>query len=46
MRFNLFYDGQLEEEDVDVSGLLRWLSELRFDLPAFVNIYIEEAEKL
>lgn len=48
MRFNLFYDGQLEEDNADVSQLLRWLSELRFDLPddVFVNIYIEEGEKL
>ena len=48
MRFNLFYDGKLEEDDVDVSELLRWLSEFRFDLPddVFVNIHVEEGEKL
>lgn len=48
MRFNLFYDGQLEEKDVDVSVLFRWLSEFRFDLPddVFVNIHVEEGEKL
>ena len=48
MRFNLFFDGQLEEDDVGVSELLRWLAELKFDLPddVFANIYIEEGEKL
>ena len=48
MRFNLFYDGQLEEKDVDVSQLLQWLSEFRFDLPddVYVNIRISEGDKL
>ena len=48
MRFNLFYDGELEEKGVDVSQLLRWLSELRFDLPddVFVNIHVEEGDEL
>lgn len=48
MRFNLFYDGELEEKDVGVSQLLQWLSEIRFDLPddVFVNIHVEEGEKL
>ncbi len=48
MRFNLFYDGFLEESDVDVGHLLEWLSALRFDLPddVFVDIDIKEGVKL
>ncbi len=48
MRFNLFYDGQLEEDNADVSQLLRWLSDLRFDLPddVLVDIDIKEGVKL
>ena len=48
MRFNLFYDGKLEEKDADVCVLLGWLCEFRFDLPygVFVNIHVEEGEKL
>ena len=48
MRFNLFYDGELEEGNADISQLLRWLSELRFDLPddVLVDIRVEEGVKL
>ncbi len=48
MRFNLFYDGQLEDDDVDIGRLLEWLSLLRFDLPddVYVDIDIKEGTKL
>ncbi len=48
MRFNLFFDGQLEEDNADISQLLRFLSDLRFDLPddVFVDIDIKEGVKL
>lgn len=48
MRFNLFYDGELETKNADVGQLLEWLSALRFDLPddVFVDIDIKEGVKL
>ena len=48
MRFNLFYDGELEIKNADVGQLLQWLSVLRFDLPddVFVDISIKEGVEL
>ncbi len=48
MRFNLFFDGQLDVYDADISSLLRWLSELDFDLPddVVLDIDIKEGVKL
>lgn len=48
MRFNLWYDDECEERNVDVGALLRWLGELRFDLPddVSVDIFIKEGEEL
>lgn len=48
MRFNLFYDGELETKNADVGQLLEWLSALRFDLPddVLVDINIKEGVKL
>ena len=48
MRFNLFYDGELEEDNADISQLLHWLADLRFDLPddVLVDIDIKEGVKL
>ncbi len=48
MRFNLFFDGELEVKNADVGQLLEWLSGLRFDLPddVIANVSIKEGEKL
>ncbi len=48
MRFNLFYDGELENKNADVGQLLEWLSALRFDLPddVLVDIDIKEGVKI
>lgn len=48
MRFNLFYENELETKNADVGGLLEWLSALRFDLSddVFVDVIIKEGKKL
>lgn len=48
MRFNLFFNGELETKNANVGQLLEWLSALRFDLPddVFVDISIKEGEQL
>lgn len=48
MRFNLFFDGELETKNADIGQLLEWLSSLRFDLPddVFVDISIKEGIRL
>ena len=47
MRFNLFYEGDLESANADVSELLHWLADLRFDLPddVIVDISICKGEE-
>lgn len=45
MRFNLWYEAECEESDVDVGALLRWLGDLRFENDVLVNIIVEEAVK-
>lgn len=42
MRFNLWFEDECEEKNVDVGALLRWLGELKFDVDAVVDITIEE----
>lgn len=48
MRFNLFFDDELETKNANVSQLLEWLSALRFDLSddVIVDISIKEGVKL
>lgn len=43
MRFNLWYEAECEESNVDVGALLRWLGDLKFDYDVVVNITVEEA---
>lgn len=47
MRFNLFYDGELDMYHADISQLLLWLSYLNFDLPddVIVDIDMKESDK-
>lgn len=45
MRFNLWYETECEESDVDVGALLRWLGDLKFENDVLVNIVVEEAVK-
>lgn len=43
MRFNLWFEGALEESNVDVGALLRWLGNLRFDNDeVVVDVKLEE----
>lgn len=48
MRFNLFYEDELETKNAGVGQLLEWLSALRFDQPddVFVDVIIKEGKKL
>lgn len=38
MKFNLWFQGNLEEANADVGLLLRWLGELRFDNDIVVDV--------
>lgn len=45
MRFNLWYEAECEESNVDVGALLRWLGDLKFENDVCVDIIIEEPFK-
>lgn len=38
MKFNLWFEGELEESNADVGALLRWLGDLRFDNDVVVDV--------
>ncbi len=42
MRFNLWFEGHLEEENADIGTLLRWIGELRFDEDFVVDVGLYE----
>ncbi len=44
MRFNLWFEDECEERNVDVGSLLRWLGELLFDEDVVVDIMVKEAK--
>ncbi len=48
MRFNLFCDGKLEKDDVDIKQFLECFCQLLFDMPddVYVDIDIKEGVKL
>ena len=43
MRFNLWFEDECEETDVDIGALLRWLGDLNFDYHGLVDVTIKEA---
>ncbi len=44
MRFNLWYEDECEERNVDVGALMRWLGELLFEKELVVDIIVKEAK--
>ncbi len=48
MRFNLYFDGELEIKNACFNQLLDWLSEFHHDLPydVFVDISIKQGVEL
>ncbi len=45
MRFNLWIDGECEEQYVDIGCLLRWIGDLNFDLDCVVDVKLEEVHE-